>query len=207
MDFADKMFRLQHQNTFNAIRTSAKLKNRLSCVLLVLFTASQVQGQPSDFFSLKKGSRTIRHYFAGSFIEFIHRNGNSIYGNITQVRNDSFYITQYDVRMLPNPWGTRTADTVASYMLRFHYEEIAAIPKPEKSLEFIRNGSLLMIGGTAYAFLHTTNGLIFKKKIYPTTILISGGVAAVGYGMRKLRKYYYSIGKKYQLTYIRLRST
>lgn len=173
----------------------------------MLFTGSNVQAQQSDFFSLKKNNRTIRHYFAGSFIEFIHRNGTAVYGNITLVQNDSFYITQYDVRMLPNPWGTRTADTVASYMMRFHMEEIAAIPKPEKGFEFIRNGTLLMVGGSTYAFLHTTNGLIFKKKIYPSTILISGGVAAVGYGMRKLRKYFYPIGKKYQLTYIRLKSS
>lgn len=115
-------------------------------------------------------------------------------------------MTLYDVRMSPTYWGTRTPDTIARYDLRFHYKEIAAIPKPGKSFEFVRNGTLFMIGGGGYAFLHTFNGLIQKKEIKPITVAISGGIALLGFGMKKLRKYYYPIGRKYTIEYIKMTS-
>lgn len=110
----------------------------------------------------------------------------------------------YDIRMAPTPWGTRFSDTVSRYDLRYHIHDIAAIPKPEKSFEFIRNGDLFMIGGIGYAFLHTFNGLIQKRKIEPATLAIAGGVALLGFTMKKLRKYYYPIGKRYTISYIKL---
>lgn len=160
--------------------------------------------QQSDFLSLKKGDRTIETYFKGMPVAFIHLNGSAVNGVIENIHNDTVYIIQYDVRMSPTPWGTRVRDTIGHYDLRFHYKEIAAIPKPPAAFEFIRNGTLFMIGGGGYGFLHTFNGLIQKRKIYPSTLAISGGVAALGFAMRKLRKYYYPVGKKYQLQYIKM---
>ena len=161
-------------------------------------------GQQNDFLSLKKKGRTISTYFKGMPVAFIHINGSQINGIIEKVYNDTLYIKQYDIRMSPTPWGTRVRDTISHYDLRFHYREIAAIPKPPKAFEFVRNGTLFMIGGGGYAFLHTFNGLVQKKKIYPSTLAVSGGVAALGFTMYKLRKYYYPIGKKYRMEYIKM---
>ena len=41
-----------------------------------------------------------------------------------------------------------------------------------------------MIGGVGYAFLHTFNGIIQKRKIEPTTLAIAGGVALLGFTMK-----------------------
>lgn len=139
-------------------------------------------------------------------IEFVHSNGSSVSGVIERVYHDTLFMTLYDVRMSPTFWGTRTPDTIGKYDLRFHYKEIAAIPKPERSFEFVRNGTLFMVGGGGYAFLHTFNGLIQKKKIEPATVAISGGIAALGFAMRKLRKYYYPVGKKYTIEYVKITS-
>ncbi|HRN56101.1 MAG TPA: hypothetical protein PLL71_06600 [Agriterribacter sp.] len=173
-----------------------------ACFLISFFSF----GQQNDFLSFRKKDRTIKSYFKGMPIAFIHLNGSGVNGIIEKVYNDTIYIKQYDVRMFPTPWGTRVQDTVGHYDLRFHYAEIAAIPRSPKAFEFVRNGTLLMIGGGGYAFLHTFNGLVQKRKIYPSTLLISGGVAALGFTMHKLRKYYYPIGKKYTIEYIKMTS-
>lgn len=178
--------------------------HKIIALVAFYFCWFAASAQQSDFISLKKRDRTIQHYFSGSFIEFIHRNGSYISGSVSLVQKDSIYITHYDVRMVPNQWGTRNADTLAKYSLRFHYKDIAAIPKPGKGFEFIRNGTLFMIGGGGYAFLHTTNGLIQKKEIYPATIAVAGGVALLGFGMRKLRKYEYTLGGKYNIHYVNM---
>lgn len=173
-----------------------------ACFFISLFSFSQ----QSDFLSFRKKDRTIKNYFKGMPIEFVHINGSGVHGIIEKIYNDTIYIKQYDVRMLSTPWGTSVQDTVGHYDLRFHYNEIAAIPRPPKAFEFVRNGTLFMIGGGGYAFLHTFNGLIQKEKIYPSTLLISGGVAALGFTMYKLRKYYYPVGKKYSIVYVKITS-
>jgi len=170
---------------------------------MVLFCAAAFP-QQSDFLSLKKNGRTIKNYFKGAPIAFIHVNGSLIEGTLERVYKDSIFIYNYDIRMTPTLWGTRFADTVGRYDLRYHISEIAAIPKPGKSFEFVRNGTLFMIGGIGYAFLHTFNGLIQKRKIEPGTLAIAGGVALLGFTMKKLRKYYYPIGKKYTIAYVKL---
>lgn len=176
-------------------------------LLLVQFLfACCCYAQQSDFVSLKKKGRTIKSYFKGMPIEFVHRNGSRVSGNLERIHNDTLFMVLYDVRMSPTMWGTRAPDTIGRYDLRFHYKEIAAIPKPERGVEFIRNGTLFKVGGIGYAFLHTFNGLIQKKEIKPTTVSISGGVALLGFTMRKLRKYYYTIGDKYKIEYVKITS-
>ncbi|HTN05205.1 hypothetical protein [Agriterribacter sp.] len=174
----------------------------LACLFLSFYSFSQ----QNDFLSFRKKDRTIKSYFKGMPIAFVHINGSGVNGIIERVYNDTIYIKQFDVRMLPTPWGTSVQDTVGHYDLRFHYNEIAAIPRPPKAFEFVRNGTLFMIGGGGYAFLHTFNGLIQKETVYPSTLLISGGVAALGFTMHKLRKYYYPIGKKYSMVYVKMTS-
>lgn len=176
---------------------------RLALIAL-LFIPVTIAAQQSDFISLKKKDRTIKSYFKGSSFEFIHRNGTGIGGYIDRIYKDTLYMYAYDIRMTPTPWGTRLADTVGKINLKFELHEIAAIPKSRKGFEFVRNGTLFMIGGVGYAFLHTFNGLIQKAKIHPSTLAISGGVALAGFTMRKLRKYYYPIGEKYTISYVQL---
>ncbi|MBX2923067.1 MAG: hypothetical protein KF746_12790 [Chitinophagaceae bacterium] len=178
-------------------------------LLLFLYIAFSFCGytQQSDFISLKKkNGRTVKSYFKGVPFEFVHSNGSAVSGIIDRVYNDTVFMILYDVRMSPTFWGTRAPDTIAKYDLRFHYKEIAAIPKPAKGFEFVRNGTLFMIGGGGYAFLHTFNGLIQKKEISPPVIAISGGVALLGFGMKKLRKYYYFIGKRHTIEYVKMTS-
>lgn len=180
------------------------LMHKLKLTLACLFVYSIALGQQDDFISFGKRDRTLRTYFKGMPIAFIHRNGDFINGTIQKIQRDSIFIKQYDIRMMPTPWGTASKDTISYYDLRFHYKEIAAFPRPPRSFEFVRNGTFFMITGGGYTFLHTFNGLIQKHPLDGATLAISGGVAALGFTMKKLRKYYYPIGKKYTIKYIKM---
>ncbi len=173
-------------------------------ILFLCLTGTTGFAQQNDFISFKKKGRTVANYFKGVPIHFIRKNGDHINGMINRIERDSIFLTFHDVRMIPNQWGTAAPDTIARYDMRFHYNEIAAIPKPFTGLGVIRRGGLFIVGGTTYAVLHTVNGLIQKDKIDPTTIAVSGAVVLAGYGLRKSVKTRYPIGKKYTIEYIRL---
>jgi hypothetical protein len=172
-------------------------------LLLILPVTVPVYSQGSDLILLKKNNgQTIQTFFAGSFIHFFDNTGREESGVIKKIERDTLFIIHYDVRRQYNMWGTSVADTMSAFLNRYHYNEIKAIRKPPKSFEFVRNGTLFMIAGTGYAVLHVANAAILDEKVDGTTLAIAGGVAAVGFAMRKLRKYNYSIGDKYHLSYI-----
>ncbi|MBX3240787.1 MAG: hypothetical protein KIT80_23150 [Chitinophagaceae bacterium] len=172
----------------------------LVCCVLSLHSFSQ----QSDFITFRKKGRVVTNYFKGMPLDFIHINGSRINGVISRMNNDTIFMTFHDVAMRPTYWGTAVPDTLARYDMRFHYKEIAAMPKPGKSFEFIRNGLLLQIVGIGWGSLHTINGLIQKSRIDPMTVAVAGGITLVGYGIKKTRKYTYPIGEKYTIDYIKL---
>lgn len=177
---------------------------KLATVALCCVISLPVFSQQSDFISFKKKGRTITNYFKGMPINFIHTNGSLISGTIKQIRNDTVFLVFNDVRMVPNYWGAVSPDTLGKYDIRFHYKEIAAIPKPFKGLGVIRKGKAFIIGGIVYASVHTVNGLIRKERINPTVIAISGAVALAGYGLGKTIRTKYPIGKKYTIQYTKM---
>lgn len=178
--------------------------NKFLLLFFLIIISSFLHAQQSDFISFRKNNRTIKTYFKGMSIEFINPGGAYINGIIESIRNDTIYIKQYDVRMLQTHWGTQSPDTISHYNLRFHYHDITAIPKPPQAFEFIRNGTLFIISGSGYAFLHIFNGLIQKRSINFNTVAVAGAVAAVGFTMLKLRKHFYPIGTKYRIVYMKM---
>ncbi len=177
---------------------------------LILFTLcvySLGYSQGSDLLLLKKSrTKTIQTFFAGSFIHFTDINGRDESGVIKKIERDTLFIIHHDVRRSYNIWGTSVADTIGAFLNKYHYNEIRALYKPPKSFEFIRNGTLFMIGGAGYAALHLANSAIQNEKVVGKSLAIAGGVAAAGFIMYKMRKYKYTIGKKYQLNYIGMKN-
>lgn len=158
--------------------------------------------QKSDFISLKKKQKTINHYFKNTQITFLHTNGGYVSGIIMDIKHDSIFLKIPDIRQMGNPWGIPIWDTVAVSYAKYHYKEIAAIPKPPRSFEFVRNGLLLKIAGAGYGTLHTVNGLIQKDKIDPIIVAASAGAYGLGIALKKSRRYEYSIGNKYTIQYV-----
>ena len=165
--------------------------------------------QPSDFIVFKKDQRTIKNFFAGSVIGFETDRGYYS-GKITSVKKDSLFINQYDVRQVPTNLGVYMLDTVATYRLAFNYKEIIKIENQKrKGFNWAASGGNLLGGG----ILITAVGLgtwIFTKPgtqyhASPALVISGAALGGIGYLLLKSNGAYYTIGKKYQLVYIKVK--
>ena len=175
-------------------------------LLLFLFFPLTISAQQSDILLLQKHNRTIRQFFAGTTITFITTDGMGVSAFIDRIQNDSLYLLQYDIRMVPNYFGTYAPDTVAVYNLNFSLKNIGSFPANPRKFAFITNGTLFMIGGSAYLLLNMVNTIKegeppFGKDNLPNLI---GGVSAVALGfiLNKTQVTEYKLGKKYKLKYL-----
>jgi hypothetical protein len=172
---------------------------------LILLASADLQAQvsPSDMVVLRnKKGRTVKSYFSGMPIDFGDRGGREVSGIVKKIDNDTIFIQQYDIRRLYNQWGTSVADTVTSYLLKYHHNEVSWVRKPKASFEFVRDGTIFIIGGTGYLLLHVINAAYLNEPVVGSTVAIAAGIAVGGIVMKKLRKNKYPIGKKYQMVYI-----
>lgn len=176
----------------------------LFCSLLISSYDLLAQQQGSfDMMVLRdRNDRTVKSYFQGIPIVFGTRSGRYVEGTIRKVERDSLFIQRYDIRRAMTIWGTQVQDTVSVYWIAFHPNEIAWIRKPKAKFEFVRDGTIFMIGGVGYAALHLINAGYLGEPVDWTTIGISAGVAAAGFVMHKLRKRRYVIGEGYTVKYI-----
>lgn len=179
------------------------MRKMLVCLYSMLFIY-EVKGQASlDMVVLRNNqNRTVKSFFSGIPISFSDKTGQQYSGTIKKVASDSIFIQQYDIRRAATMWGTQVQDTVSSFLLKFHTNEIVWIAKPRSSLELFRNGTLLMLGGAGYSILHLINAAYLKEPVLWSNLAISGVAIAGGYLLRKLRRNRYTIGKKYKLVYI-----
>lgn len=177
---------------------------RWVALVCIMFFCSQLQAQVKghDLVVLKnRKGRTIKTYFNGMTID-MHAGGRDVYGVIRKVRDDSIFIQYYDIRKAYNMWGTSVLDTVTSYLTPYATNEISWIRKPPAKFEFVRNGTLFMLGGSAYVLLHVINAAYLKQPVIGSTVAIAGGIAVGGFVMNKMRKRKYEIGRGYELKYI-----
>jgi hypothetical protein len=176
---------------------------RLFLPLILAALCNYLYAQGSDMIVLKKGKhKTLKTWLAYSQVHFITIAGNEVTGTIKKIEKDSLFINIYDERKNYTPWGTSFWDTIAVGLSRYHYNEIREVIKPQRGFGFIRNGLLFIIGGTAYAFLHSVNGLYLKQPIDPVTMAISGGTVASGLVLQKIHRRSVPLGKRYYLQYI-----
>lgn len=161
--------------------------------------------QKSDFLTLhnKKGI-TIKTYLPGVSLVVGDISGQTIAGRIHKIYHDTVYVDQYDIRRVYDRWGMSVLDTITTYTIKVAYKDIKWILKPTRSFEYVRNGTIFIIGGVGYSFLHLFNSLQKKQPINVETLAISTGVALSGWIVRKCRKPAYLIGSKYALVYINM---
>jgi len=170
---------------------------------IAFIQSSGLFAQGSDMVVLKKGpERTLKTYLSGTQIHFATIAGTEVKGQIRMIKKDSLFINIYDERAAYTMWGTSFWDTVSVGLSRYHIKEIREIFKPREKFSFIKNGLIFMMGGSAYAILHSVNALYLKQPIIPSTMLISGGVALTGLVLNKVHKRTVMLGNKYYLQYI-----
>ncbi len=179
-------------------------------VVILLIISSSCLSQVSDFIKVKKrNNRTLKTFFPGSIISCQTVYGNAVGGIVHAIRNDSVFVKQFDIRAVPNQWGVSSVDTLGSYVVGIHYKDIETVVfKSHESFGFIKNGTLLTVGGLGYAGLNLVNGKYLKQPITDrdnlTSLSISLGVAGVGYLLNRLHKTNNRNGKKYIVEYVHM---
>lgn len=172
---------------------------------LLCYTASFAQ--VSDFISVKKRNNiTLKSVFPGSYLSCRTVYGNDLNGVVQAIYNDSVFLKEYDVRPVPNQWGTYTIDTLGSHLVAFHYRDIeTVIFKKQESFTYLKNGAILIIGGLGYAALNVINGKYLKESITGDknrkSLAIALAVAGAGFLINRLHAKANS-EKRYKIVYV-----
>lgn len=183
--------------------------------VITLLLALMVQGQ-SDYIVLKKkNNRTLRTYFPGAFLSATTYTGATLNGLILEIRNDSIFVEQQDVRQIGTRFGTPALDTVF-YTIALHHKEIykfnydgptgiGGAPRARGiSVNIIP--TIMMAGGIGYVLLEAINSVYRKESLSAnnklTSMGIAAGVAAAGFTWQTLARRSDRAGRKYNVIYV-----
>jgi hypothetical protein len=179
--------------------------------ILVFFAVFNSFSQVSDMLSVqRKNGRIIKTITSGSRIDFFTKEGNEVGGIIDQIRDDSIFITYYDIRASPNQWGVTSVDTLATYHSAFNYREISSVQVSYKTrFVSVRLDRLLMIGGAGYFILNLVNSNYLRQSHSDnknlTTLALSAGVFGTGFFMNKFRKDNRFTSSNQKIIYVKMR--
>lgn len=178
---------------------------RYRVFILLLFVASAVHAQPSDFIILKKKDKTIRSYYAGTQIEFVTSSGAYRNALINRIVHDTIYLQEFLVRRIPTQLGFYITDTAGSYRFAYHYNQIAAFGKKQKGFNLSGSGASLLGGGILLTLANAVVYLVDRDKFSPALLGASVGLGAIGYVLLKAGNKGIVIGKRnYRLEYIKV---
>ena len=158
---------------------------RYLLILLLFIIPCCVYAQPSDFIALKKKGKTVRSYFSGTHIEFITSTGAYRNALINRIYNDTLYLQEFEVRILPTTFGTYIRDTVGSYRFRYHYNQVASLGPKKQKFNWSGSGASLMGGGM---LLILGSGVVYladKNNFSPNLLGAAAALTFVGYLMNK----------------------
>ena len=174
-------------------------------ILLLVSTPSFAQS--ADFIILKKKNKTVATFYSGSNISFTAQSGAFINAQINGIKNDTVYLQEFIIRYLPTTFGTYIIDTAGSYHYKYHYEQIAAIGKKEKTNFNVKgSGAALLGGGAVLALASGVVYLVDRQKFSAPLLIAAVGLGTIGYFMAKGKKGGNGmlIGKKYRLVYMNM---
>ncbi len=142
----------------------------------------------TDVLILQKEGRNIKTYAPGQHIIFETIYEQWFDGTLTDLRNDSVFING----------------------IPFHYNEIKTMRVEREKLNYIQDGTFLIIAGVGVLVLNTVNGLYRKDKPaewFSTTGWITAGALILGgILLRRARTRTFPLGKKYGLHYLEIHS-
>jgi len=197
------------------VGNSFSLGNMSKTILLaaVLCFYSLAHSQNS-FLVLKKGSKSIQHFWKDSHFTFQLKDRQWLTGILTRITPDSFYMTQEIIR-----YYSLGTDTLHYSGLAFSIKDVFALPTKNELIVYendqvyvilgnekfvwIKNGFILMMAGAGYAGLNIANDLInhappFSKSNLPG-LGIAAGVFLFGVILHLIYDPYLHIGNKYHL--------
>ena len=160
-----------------------------------------------DLLLLKHKSKSVQTWTRGRYILFQFSSKQWIEGIIKSIKNDSLLIDQIQVRQVGNQFGFPTLDTVHFGLLKLHINEVYGLPQKSFHTNLLNNGTLFVMGSTAYVFLNIVNSLVKNEAIVGSDNLPKLGIAVGGFMLGKLlqstHKDIIQIGPKYTLSTIK----
>ena len=174
---------------------------------ILLFISTTSFAQSADFIILKKHNKTIQTFYSGTNIAFTAERGAFINATINGIKNDTLYLQEFIIRYLPTTIGTYIIDTIGSYHYKYHYTQIMAIGKKEKTNFNMKGSGAALFGGGV--LLTLASGVVYvadRKKFSAPLLLASVGLGTLGYFMAKGKKDGGGIliGNKYKLVYMNM---
>lgn len=159
--------------------------------------------QSADFIILKKRGKTVETFYGGSNISFTTVTGVFIDARINRIKNDTLFLQQFIIRYLPTNLGTYIIDTAGSYHYQYHYNQIAAFGRKERSgFNYRGSGAALLGGGIVLTLASGVVYLVDREKFSAPLLLASVALGTIGYFLAKGKNKGIVIGKKYKLVYI-----
>jgi hypothetical protein len=156
-------------------------------LLLFLFflLPERASAQSLDYISVRKSNgRVIKNFYSGSTILLQLSTGRYVEGPLALVRNDSVYVTVYDIRFYRTNWGSVMQDTLSANNVGLPYREISRVFLNRKRSFFERSaGPLLKIGGAGYFALNLVNGNLFDPSLTDSKNLQKIGFSAGAFGL------------------------
>ncbi len=151
---------------------------------------------------LKKNNKTVQRYYPGRTISFFTTDKMPVNGRLDSLVRDSLFLTYFQLVRVPTPWGTFRMDTAGRYPIAFSLANVGSLPrKRNRWFE-----GVLMTGGIGYTALNMVNTVREKDPPFGkdniANIIGGLGTAAAGYGIAKLKKSNYILGKTYRLSVV-----
>ena len=173
--------------------------------MLFFFLYTIGRAQQADFLVLKKNEHTIKSFFTGSQVNFLTAYAGYS-GQINEIKKDSVFLTEFDIRQVPTNLGVYVLDTVARYHVAFPYKDITAIRNDQRGFNWAASGASLLGGGILLTAIGAGTWIFTKPgtRYHAGTSLVIGSaiLGGVGYLLLKSHGNSYTIGKKYLLQYI-----
>lgn len=137
-----------------------------------------------DFITVKKKNGVpVKTFVQGSPITFETIYGDYVSGPIEILQNDSLFIRYYDIRRYPTSIGSVVIDTITTFLIKYHYNEIKRIKIAGRNRSFASKiDKLLMLGGAGYFALNIVNGAYFNESITSNKNLRSLGISLGAFG-------------------------
>jgi hypothetical protein len=137
--------------------------------------------QPPGIIRVKnKNGRTIKMFFVDDHITFETIDGILRNGVIKNIKNDSIYITTFNIKTLINYWGGNYIDTLNRFSDGFNYKDIKRILiKTRLDIPITHLAKPMQAGGLFYIFLNVVNSVHFHDSFTGSGNLIKVGVAAM----------------------------
>ena len=187
---------------------------KLTLISVVLFYFFNSYSQQAILL-FKKKNITVQSFWVGSTIAFQSRDKEWQKGEITRIRNDSFFIRPTVVQ-----YGLLTTDTFYYNVTGFSVSDVYAMPKRGVLIDYkdgefqvsqsgghqhwywIKSGWLFRAGAAGYAGLIVANTLIDSELSLSdskTQLAVAAGVFMVGVLLKKIYKLTLRTGKRYHL--------